>query len=59
MKSIFYSFSIFGLLLILAYVIPAPEVKVSKEDAVAEILEKLGDEPLPHKVDTQSVQGHP
>jgi mono/diheme cytochrome c family protein len=57
MKSIFYSFSIFGLLLILAYVIPAPEVKVSKEDAVAEILEKLGDEPLPHKVDTQSVQG--
>ncbi len=56
MKSIFYSFSILGFVLILSFLIPTHRITLSDQDAVAEVLEKLGDEPLPHKVDSNANQ---
>ncbi len=56
MKSIFYSISFLGLLLLLIQWFPSQEITLDQQDSVAEILEKLGDEPLPHQVD-KTVEG--
>lgn len=52
MKSVFYSFSILSFIMILTHWVSLQNEKISVQDPVAEILEKLGDNPLPHKVDT-------
>lgn len=57
MKSIFYSFSIIGLILLLTQSAVVKKQTLKEEDAVADILEKLGDDTLSHRLDT-SVNGY-
>ncbi len=52
MKSLFYSFSIVSFILVLTHISFLQEQTLNDQDNVSEILERLGDAPVSHKVDT-------